>query len=704
VAIATIERDPARDTGTPELRFRLQQELCRSNGASFWRAFDRRSGKSCVVRVGDADGDTSSRRLGDLHRERTLAERIGHAGVLRTDVPLVEAGRIFQVVDPEPARVVAPEAEGGRLGVLQLLTAVSAVLAEAHGHGAFHGAFSRESCLRTPEGRVLVHGFIGDAAAVAAAREGAAADHRAFLEFATEMLRATGGPPPRLRRYFAQHLSDTPPRPAIHAMAELCTELRESLEDTFPWPVAAAADAQAAFPAPDASAIKRTATREKAAPSAPPLPVEVVRPEAASDSDKDSGNDWASGAGKDTPAAAASVVTAAPARDSRPTRPPAGKVAISTTAVVRDKDKRSEMAPVPARDGLADVAAIQAPKMPAEPVKATRGTAPTRTAARASAPVVDEPPSRRSWRPWVAALVVSIVIAVTLQFASKSRTGALPTPPASPPASRAPAAASLDAAPAPEAATAAAPESLPPAIRDAPAVRSARPGTEPPAAARATAAVTAPSTSSAKVRQPLAVATRKAAVAPLVPIAPRDTQDEVPSPQAVRSRVATLVAGGNRALNTLEPGAASGAFAEALALSPDDAAAREGSQRARRLEGVAALLRDAREATARGDHARAVQGYAQALANDPRNRGLTEALATARRSLGRDATGALLADGHAALGKGHFEEAQAAFEQALAADPQAPGARQAAEQASRAILLRDQAEARRVAATDPRQN
>jgi tetratricopeptide (TPR) repeat protein len=172
----------------------------------------------------------------------------------------------------------------------------------------------------------------------------------------------------------------------------------------------------------------------------------------------------------------------------------------------------------------------------------------------------------------------------------------------------------------------------------------------------------------------------------------------------VRSRVATLVAGGNRALNTLEPGAASGAFAAALALSPDDAAAREGSQRARRLEGVAALLRDAREATARGDHARAVQGYAQALANDPRNRGLTEALATARRSLGRDATGALLADGHAALGKGHFEEAQAAFEQALAADPQAPGARQAAEQASRAILLRDQAEARRVAATDPRQN
>jgi tetratricopeptide (TPR) repeat protein len=108
-------------------------------------------------------------------------------------------------------------------------------------------------------------------------------------------------------------------------------------------------------------------------------------------------------------------------------------------------------------------------------------------------------------------------------------------------------------------------------------------------------------------------------------------------------------------------------------------------------------MRDARQATARGDHARALQGYAQALSNDPRNRGLVEALASARRKLGRDAAGTWLADGHAALGTGRFEDARAAFEKALAVDPQAPGARQAASQAAMAIQLRDQAEARRAA-------
>jgi tetratricopeptide (TPR) repeat protein len=106
-------------------------------------------------------------------------------------------------------------------------------------------------------------------------------------------------------------------------------------------------------------------------------------------------------------------------------------------------------------------------------------------------------------------------------------------------------------------------------------------------------------------------------------------------------------------------------------------------------------MRDAREAAARGDHGRAVQGYSQALANDPRNRGLADALATARRNLGRDATSTLLAEGHAALGAGRFEQARAAFEKALAADPLAPGAKRAAEQAATAILLRDEAEARR---------
>ena len=70
-------------------------------------------------------------------------------------------------------------------------------------------------------------------------------------------------------------------------------------------------------------------------------------------------------------------------------------------------------------------------------------------------------------------------------------------------------------------------------------------------------------------------------------------------------------------------------------------------------------------------------------------------LADARREFGRDAAGSLLAEGHAALGAGRLEAARDAFEKALAADPRAAGARQGAEQAAKAILLRDEAAARR---------
>ena len=111
-------------------------------------------------------------------------------------------------------------------------------------------------------------------------------------------------------------------------------------------------------------------------------------------------------------------------------------------------------------------------------------------------------------------------------------------------------------------------------------------------------------------------------------------------------------------------------------------------------------MQDARDASQRGDHARAVQGYAQALSNDPRNRGLAEALANARRNLASDATGNLLAEGHAALGSGRLEAAQAAFERALEINPRAPGARAGILQATTAIALRDAAATRRPSSID----
>ena len=82
MAIATVERDSTRGSGASEPRFKLVEEVCRTGDLQFWRATDRRSGKPCVVRVIDAGREESSRRLGDLHRERQLAERIAHAAVL----------------------------------------------------------------------------------------------------------------------------------------------------------------------------------------------------------------------------------------------------------------------------------------------------------------------------------------------------------------------------------------------------------------------------------------------------------------------------------------------------------------------------------------------------------------------------------------------------------------------------------------------
>jgi len=694
VAIATIERDPARDTGTPDLRFRLLQQVCGSPSAGYWRAIDRRSGKPCVVRVIDADPEQSSRRLGELHRERTLAERIGHPGVLRADVPLIEADRIFQVVDPEPARAVEPDAEGGRLAVLNLLVAVASVLAEAHSRGVFHGAFSRASCLRSGDGRVLVQGFTGDAASAAAVRDGAAADHRAFLDFANEMLRQTGGPPPRLRRYFTQHLADPAPKPAATAMADLCTDLRESLEDTFPWPLAAqAVDTAITAESPTLTLVQRDLEIAPDPVADLPTRPDALRPAVSKQADADRPRipdaNVAAPAGdlRVVPSVVREtqpVLTSAASPDPANGRPPDDVAPIEAGGARRRRAKaraaaaaRQPEAPKADRV-LADVPVLQ--QLTASPAPA---------AARASTPRArEDAPRGRSGRPWLTGLATLLVIAAAMFLSSRSRApetpGAAPVPasgemPVSqapqPGAVSAPAAANRDrpsdtATPPPKAAVQVTADRVPNAPRD-----------------RAASAAPAPKPALAPTRVPLA------AVGPS-PVPAIDAAAQA-SAQAVRSRVSTLVAGGNRALNALEPGAAAEAFAAALALSPDDRAARDGSQRARRLQGVEALMRDAREAASRGDHGRAVQGYSQALANDPRNRGLADALATARRNLGRDATSSLLAEGHAALGAGRFEQARAAFEKALSADPLAPGARRAAEQAATAILLRDEAEVRR---------
>jgi hypothetical protein len=557
VAIATVERDPARDAGTPDLRFRLQQQVCGSPAAGFWRALDRRSGKSCVVRVIEADREQSSRRLGELHRERTLAERIGHPGVLRAEVPTIEAERIVQVVDPEPARAVDADSEGGRLAVLNLLVGVASILAEAHARGVFHGFFGRGSCLRTGDGRVLVQGFMGDAASAAAVREGAAADHRAFLEFATEMLRQTGGPPPRLRRYFVQFLSESAPPPTATAMADLCAELRESLEDTFPWPLAGPAvgatvpedsptltlpilqpDARVAASAPastPARVVLLPHGRTSQTPLPPPSPVVEVAPR------EDTRHRAA-----DQPLALAApmpLIAGPIAEATTPSGPPAVSRAATREALSRETEA-----------ALSDIPVLQ--QLTASPAAPTaRGRV---------AQVREDEPRDRGARPWAAALFVLLAVALTLYFTSRSRVPATPAASVAAPAGKA-SGQNVTAAVATAARDAGTATAVSPAgVSEAKAMRPA-PLASPPRGLAGGVAVAKPAT--AATRAPAATVTPGSSAAPAggtsgpsTTAAERTTtaaDGATPSPpQAARNRVATLVAGGNRALNALEPGAA----------------------------------------------------------------------------------------------------------------------------------------------------
>lgn len=721
MAIAPFDRDPVRLGGTSESRFKLLQEVCRCGDAAYWRAVDRRGGRNCVVRVFETNSADTSRRLGELHRERVLAERLARPEVLRTDVPLIEGERIFQLVEPEPAHTIDAAGESGRLAIIMLLVNVARVLAGAHALGVFHGAFSRASCLRTADGRLLVQGFTGDAAVAAAVRDGIAADHRAFLEFAQKLLQGSGGPPPRLRRYFQRELAPSAPRPAANALATLADELRESLEDTFPWP---AAGAHVVPPAPP----RTESAVECAAPTPNPKPARVRASRQVS-------------RGRASPAAAVApavstasspvpaVMPQAPAAHFTPAAltPRVTPASAAVAAVMPASAAAPASVPTPVTSPSPAVAPTSPPATPADappdrddPDGASTteadGSGPTRPGMRPAAAEIWYPPaaprcnavaeadearSRRPLWPWLVALLLGTALAVW-HFGTRAD----PRPPPPPPR----AAASMQ----PESpVTATAREDG--AASAGPVVLSGRAGvTVDPAratgegGAAAAAAVMTRSGGRAIDRPAIESRPRPAPESTVRAATDRPLQGSVESSQepvameaqSARSRVAPLVAGGNRALTALEPEMAREAFAAALALAPNDRAALEGSQRARRLAGVAALMRDAREAAARGDHARAVQGYAQALRADPRNRGLGEALAVARRSLARDAVGSVLAEGHAALGAGRLEAARDAFARALALDASAPGARLGAEQAATAIALRDQSSARRVVPTD----
>ena len=184
-------------------------------------------------------------------------------------------GRTPESDEAAPSRQLAfgPNARGG---ALRAALAIAGTLAQAHSRGIVHGALKPE-CLRTGDsGEVRITGFQGAAASPAQLREAATADVAAFLHCAGVLLGPSGGPPPRLRGVFDGRvvLSADDPR---QAMAALRDELRESLEDTFPWPIPGW-ERPPGKPAPVVQRVEQGGAPKRQTAPVPPTPPTALTP------------------------------------------------------------------------------------------------------------------------------------------------------------------------------------------------------------------------------------------------------------------------------------------------------------------------------------------------------------------------------------------------------------------------------------------
>ena len=184
-------------------------------------------------------------------------------------------GRTPESDEAAPSRQLAfgPNARGG---ALRAALAIAGTLAQAHSRGIVHGALKPE-CLRTGDsGEVRITGFQGAAASPAQFREAATADVAAFLHCAGVLLGPSGGPPPRLRGVFDGRvvLSADDPR---QAMAALRDELRESLEDTFPWPIPGW-ERPPGKPAPVVQRVEQGGAPKRQTAPVPPTPPTALTP------------------------------------------------------------------------------------------------------------------------------------------------------------------------------------------------------------------------------------------------------------------------------------------------------------------------------------------------------------------------------------------------------------------------------------------
>jgi hypothetical protein len=121
---------------------------------------------------------------------------------------------------------------------------------------------------------------------------------------------------------------------------------------------------------------------------------------------------------------------------------------------------------------------------------------------------------------------------------------------------------------------------------------------------------------------------------------------------------------GNAALEAGQSTVAAAAFALALAIDPENAAATKGAKRAATLDAVNALVAQASNAERDGQLALAVQRYEEALKLDADARTASEGLTRVRERIAGDEFAAAMSQGLRELEAGKLAEARNAFERA----------------------------------------
>ena len=153
------------------------------------------------------------------------------------------------------------------------------------------------------------------------------------------------------------------------------------------------------------------------------------------------------------------------------------------------------------------------------------------------------------------------------------------------------------------------------------------------------------------------------------------------------ARYDAALAAGGAALAARDHAAAAAAFAQALEVRPEDAAASAGRARAEQLPAIVELLREAERATLRGDHDAAAELLQRARGLDPATAGIDGLLAANRSERTAARRRAALSRGFRALDDGDQDSALAIFDGVLRQRPNDAAALAGRQQAEQALTL-----------------